>query len=305
MALAAPERRISRLSSVSSKRVIEPDIAVKGDFGPGQILPDELLITAGLDLELSAEAKAALSREQTAALLDGGIRLESVLLAGFGLLLACWPDLKDPRVTYLLHEVGEETRHSRLFARMIEQLSPTATNPFHRGPSLAITRRVYRLIVNNPALLGVMVLAGEEIPDLVQRRQLEHPETDDYIRRVNAYHREEEARHIAFAGILLPELWRRASWRQRFVVKRIAPVLVDLMLETQLFHPGIYEAAGLPGRRTARAVRRSASYRRLRAESMRAVLKAWLSAAPELGTRVPRGWRRICSVDRSGQPATG
>jgi hypothetical protein len=171
--------------------------------------------------------------------------------------------------------------------------------------SLAVTRRIYRLIMNNPVLLGVMVLAGEEIPDLVQRRQLEHPDTDDYIRRVNAYHREEEARHIAFAGILLPELWRRANRRQRFLVKRVAPILVDLMLETQLFHPGIYEAAGLPGRRTARAVRRSASYRQLRAEAMRSVLKAWLNAAPELGTRVPHGWRRMCTVDRSGTPTVG
>jgi P-aminobenzoate N-oxygenase AurF len=302
MVVAAPERRISRLSTVSAKRVIEPDVDVTGDFRPGQILPDELLITSGLDLQLSTAAKATLSREQTAALLDGGIRLESVLLGGVGLLLACWPDLTDPRVTYLLHEVGEETRHSRLFARMVEQLAPRATNPFHRGPALAVTRRIYRLIMNNPALLGVMVLAGEEVPDLVQRRQLEHPDTDDYVRRVNAYHREEEARHIAFARILLPELWLRATRRQRFLVARVAPVLVDLMLETQLFHPGIYEAAGLPARRTARAVQRGESYRRLRAEAMRPVLKAWLMAAPERRRRVPRGWRRICSVDRSGQP---
>jgi hypothetical protein len=305
MTLAAPERRISRLSTVSAKRVIEPDEEVLGDFRPGQVVPDELLITSGLDLHLSAEAKATLSREQTAALLDGGIRLESVLLGGVGLLLACWPDLTDPRVTYLLHEVGEETRHSRLFARMVEQLAPTATNPFHHGPALAVTRRIYRLIMNNPALLAVMVLAGEEFPDLVQRRQLEHPDTDDYIRRVNAYHREEEARHIAFARILLPELWRKASRRQRFLVTRIAPILVDLMLETQLFHPGIYEAAGLPARKTARAVQRSASYRQLRAQALRPVLKAWLSAAPERGHRVPRGWRRICATDRSGQQLAG
>src|SRR4051794_8170446 len=126
MAMTAPERspdrRIARLSQVSAKRVIEPDVDVTGDFGPGQILPDELLLTAGIDLALSPEQKRILAREQTAAILEGGIRLESVLLAGAGLLLATWPDITDPRLTYLLHEVGEETRHSRLFQRMIEQL---------------------------------------------------------------------------------------------------------------------------------------------------------------------------------------
>jgi len=28
-------------------------------------------------------------------------------------------DLTDPRVTYLLHEMGEETRHLRLFVRLL------------------------------------------------------------------------------------------------------------------------------------------------------------------------------------------
>src|SRR3954451_23539789 len=107
------ERRVARLSQVSAKRVIEPDVEVTGEFGDGQLLPDELLLTAGLDLELTAEQKKTLAREEVAALLDGGIRLESVLLGGVGLLLAGWRDLSDPRLVYLLHEVGEETRHSR------------------------------------------------------------------------------------------------------------------------------------------------------------------------------------------------
>src|SRR3954471_23756387 len=268
MAITAPERspdrRIARLSQVSAKRVIEPDVDVTGDFGPGQILPDDLLLTAGLDLELTAEQKQVLAREQVAAMLDGGIRLESVLLAGAGLLLATWPDLTDPRTTYLLHEVGEETRHSRLFQRMIEQLQPTAVNPFHDRIGTAVGRRIYRLIATHPLLFCTMVLAGEEIPDLVQRRAVEHPDTDDYVRRCNAYHREEEARHLAFARMLLPELWPAASRRQRWMVRRLAPFLVNLMMDTQLTHPGIYATAGLPARRTARRVTRSAHHRGLK-----------------------------------------
>src|SRR3954469_4661586 len=132
MATIAPER-VQRLSHVSAKRVLEPDEAVVGDFGPGQLLPDELLLTAGLDLDLTPEQKRVIAREQIAAMLDGGIRLESVLMAGVGLMLSTWGDVTDPRVTYLLHEVGEETRHSRLFARMLAQLGPRADNPFHHG----------------------------------------------------------------------------------------------------------------------------------------------------------------------------
>src|SRR3954454_15439612 len=97
MAITAPERspqrRVERLNHVSAKRVIEPDEEVTGEFGTGQILPDDLLLTAGTGIELSDEQKRKLAREQVAAMLDGGIRLESVLLAGAGLLMATWRDL--------------------------------------------------------------------------------------------------------------------------------------------------------------------------------------------------------------------
>jgi hypothetical protein len=304
MAISAPEQRVSRLSHVSAKRVIEPDDEVLGDFRPGQILPDELLLTAGLDLELSAEQKATLSREQVAAMLDGGIRLESVLLGGAGLLMSTWGDLTDPRVTYLLHEVGEETRHSRLFQRMIGQLAPKARNPFHRGIDARIGARLYRLTATHPLLFCTMVLAGEEYPDLVQRRAVEHPGCDDYLRRANLYHREEEARHLAFGRMLLPELWAAAPRRERWMARRVAPLLVRLMIETQLSHPGIYALIGLPARRTAWKVNHSAQQRALVAEAMRGVLKSLLIAAPEMKGRVPRGWRRLCMVDRHGNPAS-
>jgi hypothetical protein len=305
MAISAPEQRVARLSHVSAKRVIEPDVEVLGDFGPGQILPDELLLTAGLDLDLTPEQKAALSREQVAAMLDGGIRLESVLLAGAGLLMSTWGDLTDPRVTYLLHEVGEETRHSRLFQRMIGQLAPRARNPFHRGIDARVGAWLYRLTASHPLLFCVMVLAGEEYPDLVQRKAIEHAGSDDYLRRANLYHREEEARHLAFGRMLLPELWAKAPRRERWMARRVAPLLVRLMIETQLRHPGIYAVVGLPPRRTAWKVDHSATQRALTAEALRGVLKSLLIAAPELQGRVPRGWRRLCQVDRNGQAVAG
>jgi hypothetical protein len=41
-----------------------------------------------------------------------GVRFESVLMAGFSMEILGRRDLTDPRVTYLLHEMGEETRHA-------------------------------------------------------------------------------------------------------------------------------------------------------------------------------------------------
>ncbi|MBV9292651.1 MAG: diiron oxygenase [Frankiales bacterium] len=221
-------------------------------------------------------------------------------MAGFGLMLTTWRDVTDPRITYLLHEVGEETRHSRLFVRMVGQLQPKARNPFNRGINRKVGAWLYRVTASNPLLLFTMVLAGEEIPDLLQKRAVEHPDTDDYLRRVNRYHREEEARHLAFGRMVLPELWSRRPRHERWLVRRVAPHLTRLMVETQLTHPGIYAEAGLPMHRTARAVARSQHHKDFLAEAMRPVLKTVLGAAPELIGKVPRGWRRLCQVDKQG-----
>ena len=51
-----------------------------------------------------------------------------------------------------------------------------------------------------PAFFCVLVLTGEEVPDLFQKLAGEHPDTDPFIRDVNRYHRAEEARHLAFAS---------------------------------------------------------------------------------------------------------
>src|SRR5881394_848618 len=119
------DERIERLSAVSLKRVIEPDADVPGAVGDGAVLPPELLSVDGLDLDLTTEQLAKLSREEVASITEAGIRFEAILIAGFSLDIASTGDLTDPRVTYALHELGEETRHSRLFVRLLEQLQPT------------------------------------------------------------------------------------------------------------------------------------------------------------------------------------
>src|ERR1700761_1067954 len=126
------EQRIGRLSTASLKRIVEPDTEVPGHIGAGQVLPDELLTLANLPElfdQLSEEQKRTLAREEFASIVDTGVRFESVLMAGFSIGILNRSALTDPRVTYLLHEMGEETRHSRLFVRLLEQVRPQAKNP--------------------------------------------------------------------------------------------------------------------------------------------------------------------------------
>lgn len=300
--LVSPDERIERLSTASLRRIIEPDTEVVGSVGPGMVLPRELLSVVDLDLDLTEEQWVKLSREELASILDAGVRFESLLMAGFGLMIAWRPDLIDARVTYALHEVGEETRHSRLFLRVIDQLDPQATNPFTRGLYSRVDRFMTTRALTRRAMFCVMVLTGEEAPDLLQRRSSEHPDTDPFVREVNRYHRAEEARHLSFARTILPELWGEASAVERFIVRHAAPFIMAGVFDS-LIHPGVYAAVGLPGWGTWNRVRKTPTRRHFMAESFRPVYAA-LRDAGAFGRRgrPPRAWRRACELDAAGRP---
>jgi hypothetical protein len=153
-----------------------------------------------------------------------------------------------------------------------------------------------------PALMFVLVLAGEEIPDLLARLTLEHADADPFLRDVNRYHRQEEARHVAFARSVLPEVWANASLRDRARVRFLAPFLIRSVFES-LIHPGVYASAGLPGWRTWAKVNRSAQRIALRHQATRPLVSALVDAGALRAGRIPRRWRRLAGVDRAGAPA--
>lgn len=285
---------VERLSRVSARRVIEPEVELPGELGDGRLIADELLSVAGLDLPLGPEQRVQLSREEVAAIADEGTRFEAVLTAGFALQMSKAADLTDPRITYLLHELGEETRHSRLFISVLASIGSSTRNPFERGVLGYVKYRVVRdLVLGRPLLMDVLVLAGEEIPDLIQKRMAEHPGTDPYLAEVNRYHRQEEARHLAYARTVLPELLAAAPRRERFLVRHVAPLLIEIMFDS-LVHPAVYRSVGLPGWRTWWTVKRSPQRLALRYAATEPVLAA-VTAAGVFGRRGrPTGrWRAL------------
>ena len=297
------DERIERLSTASLKRIMEPDSEVPGEVGDGQVLPDELLSLANVPElfgTLTDEQKRTLAREEFASIVDTGVRFESVLMAGFSLDILSRPDLTDPRVTYLLHEMGEETRHSRLFVRLLDQVKPQAKNPLDNPVGRIALQAVMPLLTAMPSLFCLLVLSGEEVPDLLQKLASEHPETDPMIKAVSKYHRQEEARHLAFGRMLFPEQWAAAGPIERFLVRHLGSRIATAMFDT-IVHPGVYGAIGLPTWPTWRAVNRSAGRTAMRHRALRPLLTPLLEAGVFRGGRVPGGWQVACGVDRAGR----
>jgi hypothetical protein len=303
---AAPrsvDQRVKRLSTASLKRIMEPDTEVPGTVGDGQVLPDELLTLANLPEvfdKLTDEQKRTLAREEFASIVDTGVRFESVLMAGFSLDILSRPDLTDPRVTYLLHEMGEETRHSRLFVRLLAQVQPQAKNPLDNPIGRIALQAVMPFLTAMPSLFCLLVLSGEEVPDLLQKLASEQPDTDPMIKAVSKYHRQEEARHLAFGRMLFPEQWTAAGPIERFLVRYLGPRIAVTMFDT-IVHPGVYGAVGLPTWATWRAVNRSAGRTAMRHRALRPLLTPLLEAGVFGDGRVPRGWQIACGVDRAGR----
>jgi hypothetical protein len=152
-----------------------------------------------------------------------------------------------------------------------------------------------------PSFLLVLVLAGEEIPDLLQKLAAEHPDTDPLLAEVNRYHRQEEARHLSFAKTTLPELYAHAGRLDRWRIRHFAPVVIRLLFH-MFVHPGVYSAVGLPGWPTWRAVNRTPERLAVRYHATRNIVRTLLDTGVFERGHVPRGWRRLCGVDRFGEP---
>ncbi len=296
------DQRIERLSTASLARIVEPDLDVPGRVGDGQVLPDELVSLSEVPElfgTLTDEQKRTLAREEFASIVDTGVRFESVLMAGFSIEILGRADLTDPRVTYLLHEMGEETRHSRLFVRLLEQVQPKAKNPFD-GPVARLAQQVVLpILMSMPSLFCLLVLSGEEVPDLLQKLASEHADTDPMIRAVSKYHRQEEARHLAFARMIFPEQWAAAGPIERFLVRHLGSRIAKAMFDT-IVHPGVYATVGLPAWATWRAVNRSVGRTALRHRALRPLLTPLVEAGVFRDGRIPKGWQVACGVDRHG-----
>ena len=100
------------------------------------------------------------------------------------------------------------------------------------------------------------------------------------------YHRQEEARHLAFARMLFPEQWAKAGPLERFLVRHLGSRIAIGMFDT-IVHPGVYGTIGLPTWKTWQAVNRSAGRTALRHRALRPLLTQLVEAGVFRAGRVP------------------
>ena len=304
MAQATATRRVEKLNNASLARIIDPDKDLPGALGDGAVLPDDLLLpTAGLDEGvLTAEQYVTFSRQSLAAITRSGLMFEAILMAGFGLQIARTDDFTDPRITYLLHELGEETRHSRLFARLLDQLGPAGAQP-------------HRQLAHHPGL-GPGHQPGHPEPgaalhDGAGRRGDPRPAAE-------AGRRAPRHRPLRARGQPLPPPGGGAAPRLRphppargvgaapaSSTRRSCgsspPTFIREMYENMI-HAGVFGSVGLPAMSTWQQARNHPGRVQTRVDATRPVLEVLLDAGALERGKVPTAWRGLCAVDPDGHP---
>jgi hypothetical protein len=246
------ERVAERLLRSTAARAYDPDVDVdwSAPLAPGKayVLPHRCSLY-GTDLydQLSPEQRIELGKHEVVSVASTGIFLEAVLMR----MLAKVAYLGDPmsgHIQYALAELGEETRHTIMFAKMIDRLE----TPCYSPPRIVVRLgRILTAMANGPSMWGA-ILIGEEIIDRLQREIVDDESIQPLIRMISRIHIVEEARHVGFARA---ELTRSvaATSKLAMIYHRLALARVAWIVSRIMINPRVYRSVGLNPKQARRA----------------------------------------------------
>ncbi len=202
MASDAPDTRTrtaTRLLKSSAQLSYDPVVHIDWD---APLEPDRLFVPAhrcslyGTPLwdGLTHGQQVELSKHEVASLASIGIWFESILMQ----MLVRHAYHRDPTtadIQYAFTEIGDETRHSIMFGKLIKRLDA----PYYRPPRhLHWLGAAFKTLSNGPLTFGGTLFV-EEILDQLQREAMADESVQPLVRAVNRVHVVEEARHMAYA----------------------------------------------------------------------------------------------------------
>ncbi len=294
-----PQERVAdRLLRSSATRGYDPEVDIDWSAplvpGKGYILEHRCsLYGTSLWRRLSPEQRIELGKREAASIASTGIWLELMLMR----LLARFAYRGDPAsrpVHYALTELGEECRHTIMFARMIDKIGTPVYGPPRHIRALG---NLLPAIATGPSAWAA-ILIGEEIPDRFQREQVDADSIQPLVRMVNRIHILEEARHISYAKAELP-CSVAATGRAGLAYHRLLVARFAFIVSRSLINPLVYRSVGLDPK-AARAVALANPHHQETIRYAGEKLVDYLADNGVMGGPGLRWWRRSFLL---GQPA--
>lgn len=236
----------SRLSTVSVRRYVDPHTRFAW---PERVDPDRFATSAALSplfghplyAELTDEQRWRLHLCEAAQFFSLNIAGERELMTGLARRLFVGP--LAPVSEYLQHFLHEENAHTFVFARFCQRYARIY-------PDRAVAVGRPELPGEDDVLFFGRVVVFEEVATWFNLRIARDPGVWGLARQINAYHADDEARHLAFGRRALVELWARfaPSWsadgrdRVRASLRQYLQATLNRYVD-----PAVFRDAGLPG----------------------------------------------------------
>jgi len=240
--------------------------------------------------QLTEAQRKELSRQEVASVACVGIWFEAILMQ---MLIRHAYDL-DPtsnHVQYSYTEIGDECRHSVMFARFVTRMGAPYYPLDRVGRFLG---RWFKTTANGPLTFSGALFV-EELLDQMQREIMVDEDLEPLTRAVARLHVTEEARHMRYAREELIRDWPRRGALTR-AYSRVALALVALHATERLVHPDCYRRVGLDPRLARRVAARNPHWRASKTWFARQAVETFTAAG--LMSRTARHfWRKAGLID--------
>src|SRR5919197_3969386 len=259
------DKTARRLLGSSSKNSYAPELDIDWEAPPVDGLwhmqPERMsLYGTALWDSLTHEQQIELSKHEVISIARVGLWFELLLM---GMLAAHAYD-EDPaseHAQYALTEIGDETRHSVMFARWADKYGGAEYKPH---PVVHQLGKLFRLVAPTRPSMWAATLVAEELLDRLQREGMNDERAQPMSRMVARIHVIEEARHVRFAREELVRQMARAHGPLRggpvLWFHQVFAALAAALIADNLVHPKVYAAVGIDPRVGRRAARRNPRY---------------------------------------------
>ena len=266
------------LTTIDWERPVDPD---------RYAIPPHRVSLYGTELwdRLTEAQRKELSRQEVASIACVGIWFEAILMQ---MLIRHAYDL-DPttnHVQYSYTEIGDECRHSVMFARFVTRMG-APWYPLDRvGRFLG---RFFKTTSNGPLTFSAALFV-EELLDQMQREIMVDEDLEPLTRDVARLHVTEEARHMRYAREELIRDWPRRPRLTR-AYSRLALALVALHATERLIHPGCYAKVGLDPRQARKVAAANPHWRESKTWFARQAVETF-TAAGLISRPAKHFWRK-------------
>lgn len=190
--------------------------------------------------KLTPEQRKELGKHELVSILSFGIYAEAGLSTMLFQSVLKSRALVDDHVRYALAEIGEETRHSIMFSRLINK---TGLKPYLLPKIARKLSGVITLLPIGPSAYGGTLLI-EEILDRGQREVMNDPNVQPHARQLMKIHVLEEARHITYAREQLVRGMEKAGPLSKAFHRIVLATMANGVFPV-LVNPRVYRSVGI------------------------------------------------------------